>query len=139
MQTTFFYLGRFLKKLADDQCSSITVSTTHATFYHSSGLTRNLTSNGSIYYALYLQIPDVVKAARRRCLFLFNCFVFRSRIIMAKSSTSSTESKCDDILLDSTGKIMLMFAFQQDTSFFSEVDNRLTPENFPIIRSEITP
>ena len=24
MQTTFFYLERFLKKLADDQCSSIT-------------------------------------------------------------------------------------------------------------------
>ncbi len=24
VQTTFFYLGRFLKKLADDQCSSIT-------------------------------------------------------------------------------------------------------------------
>ena len=24
MQTTFFYRGRFLKKLADDQCSSIT-------------------------------------------------------------------------------------------------------------------
>ena len=24
MQTAFFYLGRFLKKLADDQCSSIT-------------------------------------------------------------------------------------------------------------------
>ena len=24
MQTTFFYLGRFIKKLADDQCSSIT-------------------------------------------------------------------------------------------------------------------
>ncbi len=23
MQSTFFYLGRFLKKLADDQCSSI--------------------------------------------------------------------------------------------------------------------
>ena len=25
MQTTFFYLGRFLKKLADDQCCSITI------------------------------------------------------------------------------------------------------------------
>ncbi len=24
MQSTFFYLGRFLKKLSDDQCSSIT-------------------------------------------------------------------------------------------------------------------
>ncbi len=25
MQTTFFYLGRFLKEIADDQCSSITI------------------------------------------------------------------------------------------------------------------
>ncbi len=65
MQTassTFFYLVKFLKKLADDQCSSITkaVSTTlnivHTTFYHGSVLTWNCTFNGSIYNVLYLQI-----------------------------------------------------------------------------------
>ncbi len=63
IQTTFFYLGRFLKKLADDQCSSITKGSiyhinhyVHTTFYHSSGLTRNLMFNGSICYVLYLQI-----------------------------------------------------------------------------------
>ena len=48
MQTTFFSLGRFLKKLADGQSSSITKGSylpyqpyVHITFYHSSGLTRN--------------------------------------------------------------------------------------------------
>ncbi len=58
MQTTFFYLGRFLKKLADDQCSSIllkavsTISTNyvHTTCYHSSGLTRNWMFNGSLCF-----------------------------------------------------------------------------------------
>ncbi len=29
MQATFFYLERFMKKLADDQCSSITRSSTY--------------------------------------------------------------------------------------------------------------
>ncbi len=39
MQTTFFYLGRFLKKLADDQSASITkgsiyhIKLVHTTFY----------------------------------------------------------------------------------------------------------
>ncbi len=48
MQTTFFYFERFLKKLADDQNSSITKGSIYhikhyvcTTFYHSSGLTRN--------------------------------------------------------------------------------------------------
>ena len=36
MQATFFYLGKFLKKLADDQCSSIT--------------------KGSIYYMKHMNI-----------------------------------------------------------------------------------
>ena len=61
IQTTFFYLGSFLKKLADDQCSSRTKDSiyhikhngVHTTFYHSSGLTRNLTLNGCIYHVLY--------------------------------------------------------------------------------------
>ncbi len=49
MQTTFFYLWRFLKKLADNQCSSLVWLTTgtiyhikhnvYTTFYHESGLT----------------------------------------------------------------------------------------------------
>ena len=47
-----------------DQCSSMTKGSfyhikqinLHTTFYHSSGLTRNLMFNGSIYYVLYLQI-----------------------------------------------------------------------------------
>ncbi len=59
----FFYLGRFLKNLADDQWSSLTKGSishikhyVHTTFYHSSWLTRNLMFNGSIYYVLYLQI-----------------------------------------------------------------------------------
>ena len=58
-----FYLERFLKKLADDQCSSITKGSiyhikhnVHTTFSYSSGLTRNWVINGSIYYILYLQI-----------------------------------------------------------------------------------
>ncbi len=58
-----FYLERFLKKLADDQLfSSITkgsiyhIKHVHTIFYHSSGLTRNLMFNGSIYYDLYFQI-----------------------------------------------------------------------------------
>ncbi len=55
MQTTFFYLERFLKKWADDQCSS-TVLNICITLYHSSWLIRNLMFNGSIYYVLYLQI-----------------------------------------------------------------------------------
>ncbi len=47
MQTTFFYIERFLKKLVDYQFSSITkgsiyhiIHYVHAYFYHSSGLTR---------------------------------------------------------------------------------------------------
>ncbi len=63
MQTTFFYLERFLKNLADDQCSSITIKTVstisniiHTTFYHGSGLAKNLMFNGSIYNVLYLHI-----------------------------------------------------------------------------------
>ena len=69
IKTTFFYLGRLLKKLADNKSSSITKgsiyhikhntcirSYVHTTFYHSSGLSRNLIFNGSIYYVLYLQI-----------------------------------------------------------------------------------
>ncbi len=48
--------------VVDDQCSSITkesiyhIKHVHTTFYHSSGLTRNLMFNGSIYYVLFLQI-----------------------------------------------------------------------------------
>ncbi len=56
MQTTLFYLKRFLKKLADDQCSSMTKGTylpyqtyVRTTFYHCNGLSKNLTFNGSIY------------------------------------------------------------------------------------------
>ncbi len=55
MQTTFFYLERFLKKLADDQCSSITKgSITYIKVY--GGLIVNRKFNGSIFYVLYLQI-----------------------------------------------------------------------------------
>ena len=43
---TFFYLGKFLMKLADDQCSSATEASmyhikryAHTAFYHGSGLT----------------------------------------------------------------------------------------------------
>ncbi len=64
MLSNFFYLGRFLKKLAHHQCSSMTKGSVchinhnyvHTTFYHSSGLTRNWMFNRSIYYVLYLQI-----------------------------------------------------------------------------------
>ncbi len=62
IQTTFFYLERFLKKLADDQCFSITKGSiyhikhnVHTTFYHRSW---NWTFNGSIY-AWYLHILHV--------------------------------------------------------------------------------
>ena len=50
MQTTVFYLERFLKKLADDQCSSIYTYN----LYHRSGLTRNLTFIGSIYFYIII-------------------------------------------------------------------------------------
>ncbi len=58
MQTIFFYLGRFLKKLADDQSSSITKGIVfyhikhyvNVTIYHGSELTWKWTLNGSIYY-----------------------------------------------------------------------------------------
>ena len=64
MQTTFFYLGRFLKKFADDQCSSIPKDSIyhikhniHTTFYHSGGLTRKIDVEGKyLLYVLYLQI-----------------------------------------------------------------------------------
>ncbi len=65
MQTTFFYHGRFLKTLANDQCSSILhwrrylplYAYVHTTFYHVNGLTRNSRFNGNICYILYkLQI-----------------------------------------------------------------------------------
>ena len=39
----------------------------HTTFYQSSGLTRNLTFNGSIYYALYLQILHFYLVWQRCC------------------------------------------------------------------------
>ena len=61
----FFYLGRFLKKIEDDQYTSITKGgiyhINHNTFfciafYHSGWLTRNYMCKGSIYYVLYLQI-----------------------------------------------------------------------------------
>ena len=73
MQTTFFYPGRFLKKFADDQYSSIIKKQyllyqpyVHTTFYHSSGLTRNWVFNGSIY-VLYLQIPRFY-LGRQKCI-----------------------------------------------------------------------
>ncbi len=63
IQITFFYLGRFLKKTADDQCSSISKGSMyhikhngHTTFYHVSGLTWNCMFNRSIYYVKYLHI-----------------------------------------------------------------------------------
>ena len=63
IQTTFFYFGRLLKKLADDQCSSITKDSichithnVHTTFYHGSGLSWNCTFNGSICFVWYLHI-----------------------------------------------------------------------------------
>ncbi len=63
IESIFFCLGRFVKKLADDQCSSIIIGSifhskhyVHATFYHGSGLTWNWILNGSIYYAWYLHI-----------------------------------------------------------------------------------
>ncbi len=63
MQTAFFYLGRFLKQIADDQCSSITKSNiyhmkhnVHTNFYHGSGLTWYWMFNRIIYYLSYLHI-----------------------------------------------------------------------------------
>ncbi len=47
IQAAFFYLGRFLKKVADDHCSSITkgsiyhIKHVHTTFYNGSGQTWN--------------------------------------------------------------------------------------------------
>ena len=62
MQTTLFYLRRLLKKVVDDPCSSTTKGSifykkhVYTTFQHGSGLTRNLTFNGGIYYVFYLHI-----------------------------------------------------------------------------------
>ena len=54
--SNYFVLPRFLKKLADDQCSSITKGSichikhnVDTTIFHVSGLTRNCMFNGSIY------------------------------------------------------------------------------------------
>ncbi len=53
-QSTFFCLGSFLKKLANDQLFFHNYQTyVHATFYHGSGLTRYWMFNRSIYYVLY--------------------------------------------------------------------------------------
>ena len=61
--TTFFYLQPFMKKLADDQYSSITnwqylpyQTYVHITLYHGSGLTWNWMFNGSILYVQYLHV-----------------------------------------------------------------------------------
>ena len=59
LQTSFFYLGRFLKKLADNQSSSInkdSILQYETAFYHLSGLTWNWMFNGSIYHVRYLHI-----------------------------------------------------------------------------------
>ena len=68
MQSTFFYLGRFIKKLADHQCSSITKGSiyhfkhnVHTAFYHSSELTRNLMFNGSISCFMFADTVYLVK------------------------------------------------------------------------------
>ncbi len=61
-QATFICLERFLNKLADDQCSSITkgsiyhIKHVHTTFYQVGELNRNWTFNGSIYHEWYLRI-----------------------------------------------------------------------------------
>ncbi len=67
MQTTFFYLGRFLNKLADDQCSSITNGSIYhvkhdvnTIFYHGSGLICNCTLNGRIYFVKSVKYMDYI-------------------------------------------------------------------------------
>ncbi len=54
MLSTFFYRGKFLKKLASDQCSSTTKGSINYIyiqhFTNGSGLTKNFMINGSIYY-----------------------------------------------------------------------------------------
>ena len=92
MQTTFFNLGRFLKKLADDDCSSITKGSIyhsktyiHTTFYHSSGLTRNLMLNGRIYYTAFLLGAAELWSmhqALQLCLCIKLTFFFCHRIII---------------------------------------------------------
>ena len=49
MQTTFFYLGRFLKKLADDQCSSITKGSIYYIKHMQKGFKRNCTDGTSSF------------------------------------------------------------------------------------------
>ena len=67
IRTTFFYLGKFLKELADNQCSSITKGSIYhikhmsiTTFYHGSGLTWHWASNWSICLVLSQSIVCVV-------------------------------------------------------------------------------
>ncbi len=62
LQTNFFYFGRFLKKLADDQCSSVikAVSTISSICPYSllplKWINLKLDNYGSIYYVWYLHI-----------------------------------------------------------------------------------
>ena len=62
MQTTFFYLGRFLKKIADDQSFSISkgsiyhIKHVHTAFYYGKGLAQNWAFNGSTYRVWYVHI-----------------------------------------------------------------------------------
>ncbi len=63
IQTNSFYHGKFLKKGADNQCSSITKDSIYhinhmsiLPFYHGSELIWTWTLNGSIWCILYLHI-----------------------------------------------------------------------------------
>ena len=62
-QRTFFYFGKFLKKLADESSPHkskehylLYQTYVHTTFWQGSGYTTNLMFNGSVYYVLYLHI-----------------------------------------------------------------------------------
>ncbi len=74
MQTTFFYLQRFLKKLATKQYSSITTDSiyhikhVHTTFYHSSGLTRNWMFNGIILCFIFADTAFLLGGAEIQSL-----------------------------------------------------------------------
>ncbi len=89
MKTTFFYLEKSLKKLADDQCSSIAkgsiyhinhISIQPLTTVVSGGLTRYLMFNGSIYYVLYLHILPFYLVHQRYLPYYFD-ILFSSLLI----------------------------------------------------------
>ncbi len=83
-----FYFLRFLKKIADDHCSSIAKNSfnhikhnVHTTFYYWSELTWNSTFDGSIYYVSYLHILRFYFAWQNFLPLIFSSSLLQTRLL----------------------------------------------------------